>query len=74
MADKPKGTIDDFIGLLAGKSKGTMTIEVMNEIIADGWAKGGRAGLPQPDPARLEEIRKDLEARLAAGKLFDFKE
>lgn len=32
------GTIDDFIGLLAGKTNKAMSIEEMNEIIASGWA------------------------------------
>ncbi len=37
-AAKPKGTIDDFIGFLAGKSKKVATIEEINEAAADGWA------------------------------------
>ena len=35
---RPTGTIDDFIGLLAGKSKKVATIEEMNEAAAAGWA------------------------------------
>jgi bifunctional DNA-binding transcriptional regulator/antitoxin component of YhaV-PrlF toxin-antitoxin module len=39
-AARPRGTIDGFIGLLAGKSKlkRPITIEEMNEIAAAGWA------------------------------------
>ena len=34
----PTGTINDFIGLLAGKTDKVATIEEMNEAIAAGWA------------------------------------
>ena len=37
-ASKPSGTIDDFIGFLAGKTKTVATIEEINEAAADGWA------------------------------------
>lgn len=37
-AARPAGTIDDFIGRHAGKSKMPMTIDEMNEISAAGWA------------------------------------
>lgn len=37
-AARRTGTIDDFIGLLAGKSRKTLSIEDMNEITAAGWA------------------------------------
>ena len=37
-AAKPTGTIDDFIGFLAGKTKKVATIEEINEAAADGWA------------------------------------
>jgi bifunctional DNA-binding transcriptional regulator/antitoxin component of YhaV-PrlF toxin-antitoxin module len=37
-AAKRAGTIDDFIGLLAGKTKKVATIEEINEAAADGWA------------------------------------
>jgi bifunctional DNA-binding transcriptional regulator/antitoxin component of YhaV-PrlF toxin-antitoxin module len=37
-AARRTGTIDDFIGLLAGKSKKALSIEDMNEITAAGWA------------------------------------
>lgn len=37
-AAQPTGTIDNFIGRHAGKLKKPMTIEEMNEIIADSWA------------------------------------
>ncbi len=36
-AEKTK-TIDDLFGILAGKSKVKLTIEEMNQAIADGWA------------------------------------
>lgn len=32
------GTIDDFIGLLAGKGARPKTIQEINEAAADGWA------------------------------------
>ena len=39
-ASRPKGKIEDIFGLLKGKakSKKVMTIEEMNEVIAEGWA------------------------------------
>jgi antitoxin component of MazEF toxin-antitoxin module len=37
-AARPTGSIDGFIGLLAGKSPKTLTLEEMNEIAASGWA------------------------------------
>jgi AbrB family looped-hinge helix DNA binding protein len=37
-AAKRKGTIDDFIGLLAGKTSKVATIEEINEAAAEGWA------------------------------------
>ncbi|MFT4198971.1 MAG: AbrB/MazE/SpoVT family DNA-binding domain-containing protein [Pseudoxanthomonas sp.] len=37
-ATRPTGTIDGFLGLLAGKTKKVATIEEMNEIAAAGWA------------------------------------
>jgi bifunctional DNA-binding transcriptional regulator/antitoxin component of YhaV-PrlF toxin-antitoxin module len=37
-AARPAGTIDDFIGFLAGKTKKVATIEEINEAAADGWA------------------------------------
>ncbi|MFT4196007.1 AbrB/MazE/SpoVT family DNA-binding domain-containing protein [Ottowia sp.] len=37
-APRPEGTIDGFIGLLAGKTAKPMSIDEMNEIIAGGWA------------------------------------
>jgi bifunctional DNA-binding transcriptional regulator/antitoxin component of YhaV-PrlF toxin-antitoxin module len=36
---RPAGSIDGFIGLLAGKSKTVLTIEEMNKAAAAGWAK-----------------------------------
>ena len=35
---KPRGTINDFIGFLAGKTKKVATIEEINEAAAEGWA------------------------------------
>jgi len=37
-AAKPTGTIGDFVGLLAGKTKKVATIEEINEATAQGWA------------------------------------
>ncbi len=37
-AAQPAGTIDDFLGLLAGKSRKAATIEEMAEAAASGWA------------------------------------
>lgn len=42
---QPKGTFDDFIGCLAGKSKIRLTIEEMNEAIGAAAAEAGMAGL-----------------------------
>lgn len=39
-AARPNGTIDDFIGLMTGKSRKRLTIDEMNEIAAKGW--GGK--------------------------------
>ncbi len=35
---RPKGSIEDFIGCLAGKTTKVATIEEINEAIARGWA------------------------------------
>ena len=37
-AARPKGSINDFIGCLAGKTPKVATIEEINEAIARGWA------------------------------------
>ena len=37
-AAKPSGTIDGFLGLLAGKTKKTATLDEINEAAASGWA------------------------------------
>ena len=37
-AAQPAGTIDNFFGVLAGKTKKVATIEEMNEAAAKGWA------------------------------------
>jgi len=36
-AAQPRGTIDSFMGLLAGKTEKVATIEEMNEAAAAGW-------------------------------------
>ena len=43
-AARPTGKIQDFFGVLAGKTKKVATIEEMNEAAARGWA-----GLDQAD-------------------------
>jgi bifunctional DNA-binding transcriptional regulator/antitoxin component of YhaV-PrlF toxin-antitoxin module len=43
-AARPAGTIDDFFGVLAGKTKKVATIEEMNEAAARGWAGKVRTG------------------------------
>lgn len=37
-AARPTGTIDNFVGLLAGRTKKVATIEEINEATAQGWA------------------------------------
>ena len=37
-AVRPPGTIDGFLGLLAGKTTAVATIEEINEAAARGWA------------------------------------
>ncbi|MGN6465999.1 MAG: AbrB/MazE/SpoVT family DNA-binding domain-containing protein [Rhizobiaceae bacterium] len=37
-AEVRNGSIEDFIGFLAGQTDKIATIEEMNEAIADGWA------------------------------------
>ena len=37
-AARPAGTIDGFVGLLAGRAKKVATIEEINEATAQGWA------------------------------------
>ncbi len=37
-AARPTGTIDSFIGLLAGRTKKVATIEEISEAAAQGWA------------------------------------
>lgn len=37
-AAQPAGTIDGFLGILAGKGKKVATIEEMNEAARAGWA------------------------------------
>jgi AbrB family looped-hinge helix DNA binding protein len=37
-AAKPSGTIDGFLGLLAGRTKKVATLDEINEAAAAGWA------------------------------------
>ena len=37
-ASRPKGSINDFIGVLAGRSAKIATLEEINEAAAAGWA------------------------------------
>ena len=37
-AARPSGTINDFVGLLAGKTKKIATLEEINDAAAQGWA------------------------------------
>jgi len=37
-ATRPTGTIEGFLGVLAGKTKKIATIDEINEAIASGWA------------------------------------
>ena len=43
-AARPTGTIEDFFGVLAGKTKKVATIEEMNQAAAAGWAGRVRTG------------------------------
>jgi antitoxin PrlF len=44
-AARKKGSIDDFIGCLAGKSKVKLTIEEINQAIEKAGTEAGMAGL-----------------------------
>ena len=37
-AARPAGTMDGFVGLLAGRSKKVATLEEINDAISQGWA------------------------------------
>jgi bifunctional DNA-binding transcriptional regulator/antitoxin component of YhaV-PrlF toxin-antitoxin module len=37
-AARPSGTINDFVGLLAGKTRKIATLEEINDTTAQGWA------------------------------------
>jgi len=37
-AARPTGSIDGFIGILAGKTKKIATLDEINEAASDGWA------------------------------------
>ena len=41
-AARPAGTIDGFLGLLAGRSRKTATIDEINEAAAAGWSASGQ--------------------------------
>ena len=43
-AAKPSGKIEDFFGVLAGKTRKVATVEEMNEAAARGWAGRIRTG------------------------------
>jgi bifunctional DNA-binding transcriptional regulator/antitoxin component of YhaV-PrlF toxin-antitoxin module len=43
-AARPTGRIEDFFGVLAGKTKKVATIEEINEAAARGWAGRVRTG------------------------------
>jgi len=38
-AAKPAGSIDGFVGLLAGRTSRVATLEEMDEAVAAGWAR-----------------------------------
>jgi len=40
-AARPAGAIDDFLGLLAGKTKKVATLDEINDAAAAGWADQG---------------------------------
>lgn len=40
-AARPAGTIDSFVGLLAGRTRKAAIIEEINEAIKQGWAGAG---------------------------------
>jgi hypothetical protein len=37
-AARPSGAIDDFLGMLAGKTRKTATLDEINDAAAAGWA------------------------------------
>jgi AbrB family looped-hinge helix DNA binding protein len=37
-AARPSGSIEKFIGLLAGRTKGIATVDEINQAAAEGWA------------------------------------
>lgn len=37
-ASRPAGSIDGFLGLLAGRTRKVATIDEMNDVAASGWA------------------------------------
>jgi len=43
-AARPSGKIEDFFGVLAGRTKKVATIEEMNQAAADGWAGRVKVG------------------------------
>jgi bifunctional DNA-binding transcriptional regulator/antitoxin component of YhaV-PrlF toxin-antitoxin module len=55
------GSINDFIGLLAGKTQKVATIEEMNEAAAEGWAgrvKVGRVKVGRGKIGRVKVSKK----------------
>ena len=52
-AQRPAGSISDFIGCLAGKTKKVATIEEINEAAAAGWA-----GLVSMDTSVADKKRR----------------
>jgi bifunctional DNA-binding transcriptional regulator/antitoxin component of YhaV-PrlF toxin-antitoxin module len=59
-AAEPQGSINDFIGMLAGKTKKVATIEEINEATAQGWA--GLVG-PEPDKTKRSTRKKRSRRR-----------
>lgn len=55
-AARPTGKIENFIGILAGKTKKVATIEEMNEAAAAGWA--GEVSFDEGKPVRNSASRK----------------
>lgn len=50
-AERPPGTINAFIGLLAGRSNRSASLEELDAAAAEGWAGHGPAGPPYTPPS-----------------------